>query len=929
MPVKPTQQSACRMCVLRKGARQVVGSVGPLAAQVLFIGEAPGQEEDKQGEPFVGKTGWELDNLLRLAGLWREQVRLTNLVRCRPPNNRDPKPEEISACQTWLRDELALMIEYGELQLIVPVGRFATRWVLGDVDMERAHGMVFKVPVAGRHPYLESVADTCRVLPVYHPAAGFHNQELAAQIRYDFQAIKRWLGGRWRGVVRDMDRPDGADEYPEPDYQLLTTAADVRGALGSATVVAVDTESEVSDEEGEDAADNTWAGGKKFGDAWCLTFSVKPGQGFQIMATEQKVLGEFQDYLSKPNVLTVLHNGVYDLPVLAEMGIHPAQYTDTMVMAYLLQDEPLGLKPLAYRHAGMHMDSYQDVVGEATERLAVEYMTEAESASSGLPDPDPVINWVKGEPKVKQPQSMHKKIKRALKEYAGGKLDGAGLYKRWFGWGLDEGRREVEQAVGRPMPKPALSHVDPVRARHYACRDADATLRVYPVLWNRVVEEGLQWALERDIGMAPLVLDMMANGIRVDRSKFGELEVELKRRLAELEDQIEAATGEQINPGSPLQTADLLFKKLKLKAVKRTPAGDASTDAKALSRIKDEHPAVKLIMEWREMSKLLTGFVQTLPKLANPVDYRVHTTFRTTAVSTGRLSSSNPNLMNIPTRTELGRQIRNAFVADPGYTFVSGDYSQIEMRVAAHCSADPVLLKVFREGLDIHSQTASRMWGIPVDQLDDKEHRYPAKRVGFGVLYGISPEGLYREMVSSGAQGWTVARCGDLIDSWFGVYEGVKQYMADNLAYARRYQEVRDMWGRRRLIPGVKAVDQRIREEAYRQAGNAPIQSGAQGVIKEAMARLVPLVGLWNQEYADGTEVLPVRALIQIHDDLVWEIREDLVGILVPMIQLVMETALEGAVGAGGRPIGFLVPVKVDFKVGSPWGSMEKYKMAA
>ena len=914
----------CRACVLRKKARQVVVGSGPLDAEVLLVGEGPGELEDKQGEPFVGKTGWELDALLRLAGLWREDVRLSNLVRCRPPDNRDPKPEEVEQCERWLRLELEELAGAGNLKLVVPVGRAATRWFLGDTDMEKSHGLVYLAP-PGRVPELAG-AEGCHVLPVYHPAAGLHNQEMMAQVRSDFLAVKRWLGGEWKGVVRDMDDPDGADQYPLPKYKRLTTPSEVRAALGDSPLVSVDTESEKSDEAEEEGGGG---GAGRFGDAWCLTFSIRPGEGYMVRATETEALKALQERLANPDILTILHNSLYDLSVLREMDVEPVFITDTMIMAYLLQDEPQGLKPLAYRHAGMRMRSYLDVVGPKDRELTLAYLEEAVVVSGGVPDPEPQVVWEKGEPRIKQPQGLQRKIKRVLTDYRAGRLEsGTDLRRRWLAFGPEEGRSEVEEVLG-PMPRASLSDVPDEESLWYACRDADATMRVYSVLWGRIKEEGLQWVLERDVGMAPLVDEMMENGFRINRDKFRELAEMLTARMDELATRISEAAGKEINPGSSPQVGWLLFKKLGLKVIRRTATGP-STDTKALSRLRGQHPAVEWVQDWRAYQKLRDSFALVIPRLADPVTHRVHTTLRTTRVSTGRLASSSPNLMAQPVRTAEGRMIRDGFEAAPGYELVSGDYSQVEMRLTAHDSQDPTLIRIFREGLDIHSQTASRMFGIPVDQLDEMLHRYPAKRVGFGILNDISPEGLQREMVVGGAResDWSIKRCTELIEQWFEVYDGVKAYMERNRTYARRYMEVRDIWGRRRLVPGVKAANQRIREEAYRQAGNAPIQMGAQGIIKEAMRRLVPRVKEWNREYQDGKDKA-VKALIQIHDDLVWELRKDVRGLILPEIKRIMEGATEGAVGAGGKTVEFSVPLLVDFKVGERWGSMEKHKMAA
>ena len=240
---------------------------------------------------------------------------------------------------------------------------------------------------------------------------------------------------------------------------------------------------------------------------------------------------------------------------------------------------------------------------------------------------------------------------------------------------------------------------------------------------------------------------------------------------------------------------------------------------------------------------------------------------------------------------------------------LSGDYSQVEMRVAANDAKDEVMMSIFWGGEDIHSVTASDMFGIPISRLDEMKHRYPAKRVGFGILNLITAEGLQRELSSGGAGGWSVSDCQEMIKSWFQIYKGIAAYMKASGEQAKRYGYIRDMWGRLRYIPGIRSINRWTRIEAERQAGNAPIQMGAQGVIKEAMGRLVPVYKKINKDLG------VLKPLIQIHDDIVWEVEEWMVEIVKPIIHDVMVNAV---------PKDFIVPLEVDFKSGKKWGSMKE-----
>jgi DNA polymerase-1 len=414
-----------------------------------------------------------------------------------------------------------------------------------------------------------------------------------------------------------------------------------------------------------------------------------------------------------------------------------------------------------------------------------------------------------------------------------------------------------------------------------------------------------------------MVADMMRFGIGVDEDFLPALGEVLDDKLEELLDKVVELGGmSNINPNSPILVAELLYDRLNLRShVEKGMAKKGSstmTEDSVLSRLEQYHPVVKWIREYRKMYKLKSSYVNTLPALIDD-DGRIRATVRMTRVDTGRLSCSDPNLMAIPTRTKEGREIRNAFVAFLGCWIGCADYSQVEMRVAADQARDKKMLGVFERDEDIHSFTASEMFGIPVGRLDEMKHRYPAKRVGFGVLNDISAVGLQRELVVGGAdeEDWPVDRCQELIDTWFDVYSGVRAYMDKNRNYAARYGKIVDMWGRVRWVPWAKTKGKWKREKGLKQAGNTPIQSGAQGVIKRAMGKLQKVYEWWRRH--KGKRVVP---LIQIHDDIVGEYDKSVYESVMKEQKEIMESAGEGKMR---------VPLKVDMKRGERWGSTEKY----
>lgn len=599
-----------------------------------------------------------------------------------------------------------------------------------------------------------------------------------------------------------------------------------------------------------------------------------------------------RDLLEDGDTLVVMHNSLYDLRRLHEVGVRPKRYTDTMIMAYLLGLDAIGLKTLAFRYALMAMDDYEDVVRPATEHKAEVYLKAV--LEREWPDPEPEIEVrANGEQHVKWGQNIRRRLGAYLKKLEKGtaKLT---PYEYWTDKERMADREMVEPVLGELEPG-FLSEIPLEDAIQYACSDPDATLRIYPVLWDMIVERGLEGTLARDLRCVEMVVDMMQNGMLLDIPWFKGLEVEFEAKAAETMGKIEALAGRYVNPNSPKQVAQLLH-----------DIGHPvnSTGSEELDKLRDV-PVVAAIQEHRQIRKLLGTYVAKMPRMVDG-NGRIHTDLSMTRTETGRLASSNPNLQNIPMRTDDGRRIRKGFVARPGCKLVSGDYSQIEMRLAAHMSQDEFMCQIFRDGLDIHTMTASRAYHKPPEEIDPKKERYPMKRTGFGVLYGITDEGLYDVFVHEGVTGFSVADCAKFIRDWFNTFPGVREYQRDVEAEARRTGMVRDLFGRIRYVPEVYSALSYVREAGLRQAVNAPIQSGAQGIIKEAMGNLTPLYKEWQDA---GYICLP---LLQIHDELLWEIEEDILGTVIPQFREVMVEAVE-----------LSVPVLVDFEVGDNWLEQE------
>lgn len=435
------------------------------------------------------------------------------------------------------------------------------------------------------------------------------------------------------------------------------------------------------------------------------------------------------------------------------------------------------------------------------------------------------------------------------------------------------------------------------KATAYAAEDADVTLRLWLALKPRLAAEGrvtVYETLER--GMPAVLARMERRGIQVDRQILSRLSAEFAQSLARLESEIHEMAGETFSLGSPKQIGDILFGKMGLPGAKKTPTGQWATPASLLDELAEQgHELPARILEWRQLAKLKSTYTDSLPGYMDG-EGRVHTCFSLAATTTGRLSSSEPNLQNIPIRTEAGRKIRTAFIAKPGYKIVSADYSQIELRLLAHIADIPQLQKAFAEGQDIHAATASEMFGVPLDQMTG-DLRRQAKTINFGIIYGISAFGLAARL------GIPNSEASAFIKRYFERFPGIKTYMDDTKKFCREHGYVRTLFGRICHYPAIRSPNPSERAGVERQAINAPIQGTAADIIRRAMMRM---------EDAFEEAKLSGRMLLQVHDELVFEVPEDEVEATLPVVSRVMN-------GAPHPAIALKVPLQVDARAASNW----------
>ena len=836
----------CTSCAAREKCKGPVPGDGPLNARVMLVGEAPGETEDEGGRPFTGRAGMELERYLKEAGLKREEVYITNLVKCRPPGNADPTPETIDACAPrWLEREIAEI----EPEIVVTLGRFSSRYLTGSEDtMEHLHG------------YQQDRHGTT-ILPVYHPAAGLRRTSLMRQIEGDFQA----LGMLVHGV--DPEALQVADEYPTPDYRW---AEECR--LG----------------DGEYGMDTETVDGEVY------SVQVGFGEGHAVMVAPDSLHIE-------GDVVPVTHNYLYDaayIPYLRQSGV---KNIDTMVAAYLL-GLPQSLKTLARRLCGMEMLEYEEMVLPYRRGKAYSYLLEALGHEWDAPEPLVIEKWDadagKLISKTKKPKHMRHKIQDRLERMRGS--DVYDPYVKWFE--IDKREREQVELVLGPMPDANIHDVwneDRATATTYACRDADATIRVWGVLRPMLEAQGLLALFEAvEMPLLPILLSMMRQGMAVDRGWLEKLGSEFGERMGVVAGEIARVAGHSVNPLSGPQVAQVVYEEMGHEVRRRSKlTRNPATDDRALKGVGGEF--AEKVLEYRGLAKLRGTYVNGL--LDRQEDGVIHCTIKPTRTETGRLATEDPNLQNIPGRSTDGKKIRGAFVARSGQTLVSADYSQIEMRVMAYESQCREMTDLFVTGRDIHTETAAKVFGVGMEEAKSEKYRRPIKPVGFGVIYGITDKGLYETFIEEGIPGYSVEDCAKLIEEWYKIYPEVKIWSQETTAYAIRHGYVRDMFGRIRWIPEMRSPIKDIREAGVRQAVNMPIQSGAQGVIKLAQAKYEEV----RPEY--------VRMLMQIHDEMLMEAPPERLVEFLPELVGTMQSA-----ASLGR-----IPLEVSVKTGKNWNAME------
>ncbi|HDY8066473.1 DNA polymerase I [Vibrio vulnificus] len=458
----------------------------------------------------------------------------------------------------------------------------------------------------------------------------------------------------------------------------------------------------------------------------------------------------------------------------------------------------------------------------------------------------------------------------------GGKHDMDSLALRF----LQHSCISFEQLAGKGKNQLTFNQIDLNEAAVYAAEDADVTLRLHNRLFVNIEQDEKLKAIyqEIEVPLVPVLSRMERTGVLIDDMKLSAQSQEIAVRLGELEQKAYEIAGQPFNMNSPKQLQTILFEQMGLPVIKKTPSGTPSTAEEVLQELALDYPLPSVIMEYRGLAKLKSTYTDKLPKMINPHTGRVHTSYHQAVTATGRLSSTDPNLQNIPIRNEEGRRIRQAFVAPHGYKILAVDYSQIELRIMAHLSGDQALLDAFQQGKDIHAATAAEIMGVSIEQVSSEQRRR-AKAVNFGLIYGMSAFGLAKQL------GIPRGEAQAYMDKYFERYPGVMQYMEDTRSNAAQHGYVETIFGRRLHLPEITSRNVMRRKAAERAAINAPMQGTAADIIKKAML----LVDQWIQEEGNGR----VKLLMQVHDELVFEVEESCLTEIESKVQQLMESAAQ------------------------------------
>lgn len=857
---------------------------------VLLVGERPGRQEAEQLSPFVGKSGAEQEAYLARHGVSAKDWRVTNVCLSYDEHNEDPSAADINE---WTPKLLA-EVKATSPRLVVAVGRYAMRWFLGQsAELDTCWGLPHHA--GAFDPSRKHRAYGAVVVPIVHPAAGFYDGEQRAIIAAGYERVA--------AILKDIQAGKRVN-FREDEWAGRERYEDVGGEeLASRLVSGVE---EIGlDTEGVP------------GNPWSVQVSIADGMGLVLRRSRQDFAEGAQalQRLVNKGVLVVAHNLLWDMELAREMELElrDAKLADTQYQSYLLRLEPQGLKPLAYRWCGMKMKSYSETVGDVGRDKQLDYL--ARVLEIDWPKPEPrVIIENDGRVRLYKPQPIAQRVEKILLDCYTGKVDKDGNltdpHERWKQ--VDkELRLEVERRVGE-MPVGTLDDIPLDQAIAYSARDADATLRLYHKLKPELKRLDLNDLMNTGMEVLPVFESMQSNGMPASRKYFQSLADEMTDEMERLQTKISTTYfhGRPFNPGSPVHVRTLMRRR-GLEGAEETSTGEVSTGKRSIEHLRFTDPAIADVFEWREKQHVRDSFCAPVLERIPPDEdiYPVRCKLKTTRTATRRLASTDPNLLAIPSRKKLGKRVRDGYVCPPGEVFGAWDFSAMEMRVMAHESRDPLMVKLFKEGRDIHTETAMRIFGLPEDKIDRMEHRYPAKTAGFGIIYGIQGQGLLAQLrTQPGMSHWTEQSCDKLIREWMKIYKGVKDYIERVVKETERLGLVRSHWKMIRYLPGIWSDDKKIKAEAGRHAVSHKIQEMAQGMVQESIKWLKPRVRALQLREPS------LQWRNEIHDELLLSFEERL-------WEEVNELLMEGLTKHCG--VELIVPVEAEGHMSRCWGGLK------
>lgn len=881
----------------------VLGS-GPTSSDCMFIGEAPGREEARVGKPFVGASGKHQRKCLEQVGLNVDSFFLTNIVKVYQEGNPDPSPQQIADWTPTLLEELDTV----RPRLIVAVGRYAAQFFLGEScpPLEVIHGIPH---LSTRRDLPESVRDSI-ILPIYHPASALWALQTKdyikrSLVKWDYAQVALTLDKIRKGkkVHIRKDRWSGIEDYL--DLSGVEVAKMFRG-IECPEVIGLDTEGIPSN-------------------PWSIQLSMIPGSGFILRTSREDFsfgILAIRDFLSRNRPIIAMHQAstpkcaCYDVVMCRAMGLElqGLPWFDTMYNAYLYRLESQSNKTLCERWQGMEMEDYESLIGDIGRDKQIAYLNRAYTSSYSWDKPLPIRSKENdGTYSTRQPQRIATSIASIVRDINEGKETKDGPTNPSARWNkLRESNpaqsREIERALG-PMPEGTLDDLPLDKAVFYACHDSDGSLRNAITFMSRntpaestLMSDGMKFL--------SIVERMQAAGMPVSRSYFRSLHSELETELDALNVRISNCywEGEPFNPCSDKQVATLLRRR-GLSPLKRTETGRASTSKSSIEYLRYTDDAISDIFDFRERQHnrdtYCNDVLSRIPENHLSDIYTIHTNYKSTTVTTRRLSSINPNILAIPTRTDLGRKIREGYVAPKGKIFAAYDLSGVEMRAFAHLSRDPLLCKVFRDGIHPHRQTASKLFNVPISDVTD-EQKAVGKTTNFLTIYGGGYKKLYEGLRAEGITEFDLTTCKRFLSLFFETYPGVASYRKNVIVECKATEVVYDHWSMPRYLPAINCGDRELEGDEERAAVAHKVSGLAQGMIQKSM--------IWLDPHIDSLilsgDLDPLAWHMQVHDELVFLINEGEEEVLEPLVML----ALTKHCG-----IELIVPVDAEAHYGYTW----------